>query len=89
MANKWLRTATIELADVICHARMIWGRDPDKARTTLMEDGRFCEYFGCGAQTALALWVPILSSTSTHALDLVVHESVCKVRNNVMLNWSR
>ena len=61
-SNKRLRTAAIDLPDVIRHARMIWGRDPDKARTTLTEDRCFREYFGCGAQTALALWALILSS---------------------------
>jgi hypothetical protein len=60
--NKRLRTADIELADVIRHARMIWGRDPDSARTTMTEDRSFREYFGCGAQTALALWALILCS---------------------------
>jgi hypothetical protein len=64
MANKRLRTATIELADVLRHARMIWGRDPVMARTTMTEDRSFREYFGCGAEAALALWALILSSAA-------------------------
>jgi hypothetical protein len=43
---------------------MIWGRDHDKARTTMTKDRSFREYFGCGAQTALALWALILSSAA-------------------------
>ena len=61
-SNKRLRTADIDLSDVLRHARMIWGRDADTRRATMTEDRCFREHFGCGAQTALALWALILSS---------------------------
>ena len=54
--RKRLRPCRPEASDVLFHARMIWGRDPYKDRSTQSEDRDFREYFGCGPLVALALW---------------------------------
>jgi hypothetical protein len=43
-------------------ARVIWSRDPDKARTTQTEDRDFREHFGCGVLVALSLWGLLLTT---------------------------
>ena len=62
--RKRIRTTRPEVADILFQARMIWGRDPWKLRSTQSEDRDFREYFGCGAIVALALW-NLLATTDT------------------------
>ena len=54
--RKRLRTTRPETPDILFQARMIWGRDPFKSRSTQSEDRDFREYFGCGPLVALSLW---------------------------------
>jgi hypothetical protein len=43
-------------------ARVIWSRDPDKARSTQTKDRDFREHFGCGILVALSLWGLLLTT---------------------------
>jgi hypothetical protein len=54
--NKRQRPVRPEVQDLLRLARIIWSRDPSKARTTQTEDRDFREHFGCGVLVALALW---------------------------------
>lgn len=42
--------------DLLRKARVIWSRDPDKERSTGVEDDDFRAYFGCGVLVCLSLW---------------------------------
>ena len=42
--------------DILLKGRETWGRDPQKVRSTMTEDGDFWEHFRCGALIALQLW---------------------------------
>jgi hypothetical protein len=54
--NKRQRPVRPEVQDLLRLARIVWSRDPSKARTTQTEDRDFREHFGCGVLVALALW---------------------------------
>jgi hypothetical protein len=60
--NKRRRPVRPEVKDVLQLARVIWSRDPDKARSTRTEDRDFREHFGCGVLVALSLWGLLLTT---------------------------
>jgi hypothetical protein len=60
--HKRQRPVRPEVQDLLRLARIIWSRDPSKARTTQTEDRDFREHFGCGVLVALALWGMLLTT---------------------------
>jgi hypothetical protein len=60
--NKRQRPVRPEVQDVLRLARIIWSREPDKARSTQTEDRDFREHFGCGVLVALSLWGLLLTT---------------------------
>jgi hypothetical protein len=60
--NKRQRPVRPEAQDLLRLARIIWSRDPEKARTAQTEDRDFRELFGCGVLVALSLWGLLLTT---------------------------
>ena len=60
--NKRQRPVRPEVQDLLSLARIIWSRDPSKARTTQTEDRDFGEHIGCGVLVALTLWGMLLTT---------------------------
>jgi hypothetical protein len=60
--KKRQRPVRPEVQDFLRLARIVWSRDPEKARTTQTEDRDFREHFGCGVLVALSLWGLLLTA---------------------------
>ena len=54
--RKRYRSSPLEAEDVLLHARLIWNRDPWKARSVGKEEEAFRSMFGCGLLVFLSLW---------------------------------
>jgi len=55
------RVDPVSIEDIMMHARVIWQRDPNKARAEQTEDTTFREYFGVSAVVCLMCWDMLLA----------------------------
>jgi len=62
-----------QLEDVLQRARQIWGRDPNKSQSTMVEDRSFREFFGCGAMVALQLWSLLFTTGAIPGAGTLMH----------------